>query len=136
MISGKIGPDSVLPHTNKIAVRAVSVICSVIQSSSRSYNSLVTPPPPDRFTRSLWDFGEFLHKYAKIPIDGLLGEFARYKFAIYCKFIRFLGKAPQTPGKLFLKLHIVELRTISKIETFMSHRKFHPRSVYRGDDFG
>jgi hypothetical protein len=24
-------------------------------------------------------------------------EFARYKFAINCKFIRFLGKAPQTP---------------------------------------
>jgi hypothetical protein len=34
----------------------------------------------------------------KFRLTGLLWEFARYKFAINCKFIRFLGKAPQTPG--------------------------------------
>jgi hypothetical protein len=34
----------------------------------------------------------------KFQLTGLLWEFARYKFAINCKFIRFLGKAPQTPS--------------------------------------
>ncbi|MDR1904141.1 MAG: hypothetical protein LBQ88_17880, partial [Treponema sp.] len=33
----------------------------------------------------------------KTRLTGLLWEFARYKFAINCKFIRFSGKAPQTP---------------------------------------
>jgi hypothetical protein len=33
----------------------------------------------------------------KFRLTRLLWEFARYKFAINCKFIRFLGKAPQTP---------------------------------------
>jgi hypothetical protein len=32
-------------------------------------------------------------------------EFARYKFAINCKFIRFLGKAPQTPRSLWRFAH-------------------------------
>jgi hypothetical protein len=44
--------------------------------------------------RTLVNFCIFMQKF-RLP--GLLWEFARYKFAINCKFIRFLGNAPQTP---------------------------------------